>query len=304
MRELQKIDLNLLVAFEALMAERSVTRAAERMFVGQPAMSASLARLRKLVNDPLLVREGRTLVPTPVAESLVAPVSQALTIVESALGSRRSFDPAEESRTFTIMASDYVLVVMLRELLNTLRTVAPNVRINVRPIAADYVDQVRRGLVDLFILPRELERSGVRLLSEDLFSDRLVCAIDADNDVVGTAMTMRQFESLPYLAYDAGALTTAAQRQLRAQGVDRPIDVTTQSFVVAPLLLRGTPFFTVIHERLGQVLGPQNGLRLLDSPVAFTPITEAMFWAVRHEDGPAHQWLREQVRKAAAALEP
>jgi DNA-binding transcriptional LysR family regulator len=302
MSELQKVDLNLLVAFDALMAERNVTRAAERMHVGQPAMSASLARLRKLFNDPLLVREGRALVPTPVAESLVAPVRQALTIVEGALGSRRSFEPAEESRTFTILASDYVLVVMLRELLNTLRKEAPNVRINVRPIAADYPDQLRRGLVDLFIVPRELEGSGVRLLSEDLFSDRLVCAVDADNEVVGESMTMRQFESLPYLAFAGGELTSAAQRQLRAQGMERPIDVATQSFVVAPLLLRGTPFFTVIHERLGRVLGPQNGLRLLESPVPFTPITEAMFWAVRHADSPAHRWLRDRLRKAAAAL--
>ncbi|MFI5622857.1 LysR family transcriptional regulator [Nocardioides sp. NPDC051685] len=302
MSELQKTDLNLLVAFDALMAERNVTRAAERMHVGQPAMSASLARLRKLFNDPLLVREGRALVPTPVAESLVTPVRQALSIVEGALGTRTSFDPAEESRTFTILASDYVLVVMLRELLNTLRKEAPGVRINVRPIGADYVDQLRRGLIDLFIVPRELERSGVRLLSEDLFTDRLVCAVDADNEVVGESMTMHQFESLPYLAFVGDEMTTAAQSQLRAQGVDRPIDVATQSFVVAPLLLRGSSFFSVIHERLGRTLGRQNGLRLLESPVPFTPITEAMFWAVRHADSPAHQWLRDRLREAAAAL--
>lgn len=303
-RELQKVDLNLLVAFDALMAERSVTRAAERLLLGQPAMSASLARLRKLFDDPLLVREGRAMVLTPVAESLVAPVRQALSIVEAALGSRRTFDPAEEPRTFTVLASDYVLVVMLRELVNTLHTVAPNVRINVRPPAGDYPDQLRRGLADLFIFPRELEQSGVRLLSEDLFSDRLVCAVDADNDLVGEIMTRRQLETLPYLAYGGAELTTAAQRQLRAAGVDRPIDVTTQSFVVAPLLLRGTPFFTLIHERLGRVLGPQNGLRLVESEVPFSPILEAMFWAVRVADSPAHQWLRDQVRKAAGALSP
>jgi DNA-binding transcriptional LysR family regulator len=302
-RELQRIDLNLLVAFDALMAERSVTRAAERMLVGQPAMSASLARLRKLFGDPLLVRDGRTLVPTPVAESLVDPVREALNLVEAMLASRTTFDATQESWTFNVLASDYVLLVMLRRLVSTLRKEAPKVRINVRPIAADYADQLRTGLVDLFVLPREIEQSGARLLSEDLFTDRLVCAVDADNEIVGDSMSRRQFEALPYLAYDGGVLTSAAQWQLRSQGIDRPIDVTTQSFVVAPLLLRGTPFFTVIHERLGKLLGPQNGLRLVESPVRFTPITEAMFWAERHNDSPSHLWLRDQVRTAAANLD-
>lgn len=303
MRELQRIDLNLLVAFDAMMAERSVTRAAERMLVGQPAMSASLARLRKLFGDPLLVRDGRTLVPTPVAESLVEPVREALKLVEGMLASRRTFDATQESWTFNVLASDYVLLVMLRRLVSTLREEAPKVRINVRPITADYADRLRRGLVDLFVLPREIEQSGARLLSEDLFTDRLVCAVDADNKLVGDSMSRRQFEALPYLAYDGGVLTSAAQWQLRSQGIDRPIDVTTQSFVVAPLLLQGTPFFTVIHERLGKLLGPLHGLRLIESPVPFTPITEAMFWAARHNESPSHLWLREQVRRAAETLD-
>jgi DNA-binding transcriptional LysR family regulator len=303
MHDLQKIDLNLLVAFDVLMAERHVTRAAQRLHVGQPAMSASLARLRTLFEDPLLVREGRALVLTPVAESLVASVREALRIIESTLASRRTFDPTQESWTFNVLASDYVLVVMLRQLVSTLRTEAPGVRINVRPLVVDYAEHLRRGLIDLFIFPREIERSGVRLMSEDLFADRLVCAVDADNDVVGGAMTREQFESLPYIACDGGTLVSAAQSQLRALGVDRAIDVTTDGFVVTALLLRGTPFFTVIHERLGLALNTQHGFRLLEPPVPFAPITEAMFWAARHADSPAHQWLREQVRRAAATLQ-
>lgn len=302
MRDLQRVDLNLLVAFDALMAERSVTRAAERMAVGQPAMSASLARLRALFDDPLLVRDGRSLVLTPVAESLVGPVRQSLSLIESVLGQRRTFDPASEARTFSLLASDYVLVVLLRSLLSELRREAPNVRINVRPISADYADQLRRGLIDLFIVPRELEQSGVPLHCEDLFTDRLVCATDVENREVGEVITREQFETLPYLAYEGGALPSSTQKQLRALGIHRPVDVTTQSFVAAPLLLRDTPFFTVVYERLGRSLAAQARIRLLEPPFDLAPVTEAMFWSPRHEDSPAHRWLRERVRQSAASI--
>lgn len=304
MRDLQRVDLNLLVAFDALMAERSVTRAAERMAVGQPAMSASLARLRKLFDDPLLVRDGRAFVPTPVAESLIGPIRQSLSIMEGALGRRRAFDATVDQQTFTLLASDYVLLVLLRSLLSELAAEAPNVRINVRPISGDYADQLRRGQIDLFIVPREIERSGALLHSEDVFRDRFVCAIDVDHPEIGEAISREQFEALPYLSYDGGPLPSAAQLQLRARGVERVIDVTTQSFVVAPLMLRGTRFLTLVHERLGRSLAAQAQIRLLEPPVELTPITEAMFWSPRHQDSPAHRWLRERIRQAAASLDP
>ncbi|MBQ9055546.1 LysR family transcriptional regulator [Rhodococcus sp. (in: high G+C Gram-positive bacteria)] len=303
MRDLQRIDLNLLVAFDALMAERNVTRAAERMAVGQPAMSASLARLRKLFDDPLLVREGRAFVPTPVADSLVGPIRQALSLMEGALGRRRAFDAAADEQTFTLLASDYVLLVLLRSLLSELATEAPNVRINVRPISGDYADQLRRGQIDLFIVPREIERSGVPLPSEDVFQDRFVCAVDVDHPEVGDTMSRKQFQTLPYLSYDGGPLPSAAQLQLHDRGIERVIDVTTQSFVVAPLMLRGTRFLTLVHERLGRSLAAQARIRLLEPPFDLGPITEAMFWSPRHQDSPAHRWLRERIRQAAAALE-
>ncbi|MFF7941495.1 LysR family transcriptional regulator [Nocardia gamkensis] len=303
MRDLQRVDLNLLVAFDALMAERNVTRAAERMAVGQSAMSASLARLRKLFDDPLLVRDGRMFVPTPVAESLTGPIRQALSIMEATLGRRRTFDPAVDQQTFTLLASDYVLLVLLRSLLNELVAEAPNVRINVRPISADYADQLRRGQIDLFIVPREIERSGAFLHSEDVFRDRFVCAVDIDHPEVGETISLEQFQTLPYLSYDAGPLPSAAQLQLRTRGIERTVDVTTQSFVVAPLMLRATRFLTLVHERLGRILADQARIRLLEPPVDLSPITEAMFWSPRHQDSPAHRWLRERIRESAATLD-
>jgi DNA-binding transcriptional LysR family regulator len=127
--QVRRLDLNLLLAFEALMAERSVTRAAERMSVGQPAMSASLARLRTFFGDPLLVRDGRSLVPTPRALELTASFEEALDLIDSALRTSHSFDPRTAHRAFTVMASDYVLLLLLGPLVAKLEAEAPNLRL-------------------------------------------------------------------------------------------------------------------------------------------------------------------------------
>ncbi|MDY6809847.1 MAG: LysR family transcriptional regulator [Actinomycetota bacterium] len=302
-RDLQRVDLNLMVAFDALMSERSVTRAAEQMQVGQPAMSASLARLRKLFDDPLLIREGRALVPTTAAEALIGPIQQSLALLENALGQPRGFDPAGEHRTFTILASDYVLLVLLRPLLAQLRREAPAVSIHVCPLSEDYADVLRRGLFDLLIAPRELQQSGIPLHSEDLFDDRLMCAVDSENTEVGDTLTAEMFATLPYLGYEGLAVQTVARLQMRAMGMDRPVDVSTQSFTGAALFLRDTPFFTVIAERLAHCLAPQARLRLIEPPMPFAPLTEAMFWSARHDDTPSHRWLRQRMRDAADALD-
>lgn len=300
--DLRGTDLNLLVAFDALMAERSVTRAAERMFVGQSAMSASLARLRKLFDDPLLVREGRTLVSTPVAESMIVPIRSALGLVQGALDQRGSFDPATAHHTFTVLASDYVLLTLLRPLLGGLASEAPGVSINVRPIASDYAERVARGQVDFFVLPRELERSEVTFHSRDLFTDSLVCAVDENHPGIGDSISLEQFRAARYLDYDGGSLPSTAQMQLRALGLERPIDVTTQSFVVVPLMLRNTDFVTLIYERLGRLLAPATGIRLLPPPVPFSPITEALFWGERSQRSAPHRWLRDRISDAAEAV--
>lgn len=120
------VDLNLLVALDALLDERSVTRAADRLGLSQPGMSNTLARLRKLVGDPLLVREGLTLVPTPRAESLRQPVQEALSLIQAALDDRRSdFDPGSDRATFTISCSDYSLLMLIGPLVRRLAAAAP-----------------------------------------------------------------------------------------------------------------------------------------------------------------------------------
>ncbi|GAA1640829.1 LysR family transcriptional regulator [Georgenia ruanii] len=302
-QKLANVDLNVLVALDALLAERSVTRAAERLMIGQSAMSSTLARLRRIFDDPLLVRQGRTLQPTPLAESLAAPVREALAIVEAVLAVRTDFDPTTDHRTFTISASDYIALVLLRPLLERLRETAPNVRVNIVPINPDgFTDALRRNETDLLILPRELLGANVGYPHTALFSDRYLVAVDRDHPEVADEITVEQFSTLPYLAYRAGTLIGLPENQLEQQQIPRNLEVTAQSFVVAPFLLRGTGLIMLIHEHLGRLLAEQANLRLLEPPMPLVPLQETMIWTSRHTADVAHQWLRARLLELAGEI--
>ncbi|MDT7588862.1 MAG: hypothetical protein QOI50_3922 [Pseudonocardiales bacterium] len=296
------VDLNLLVALDALLTERNVTRAAERTSVGQPAMSASLARLRAHFGDPLLVRVGRGLMPTPLAESLVGPVRDALAAAEVVMGRSREFDPTNDRRSFTIMASDYVTLVLLRPLLVLLDRQAPRVQISVTPISPGYEDQLRRGQADLLILPREVVGEPARFPHVALFTDRYVLAVDRDNALIGDRASADELAKMTYVAYSGGPLRSVAEVQLEELGIHRRIEVSTQGFVVAPFLLRGTQLATVMHEKLAGLVSEAARLRIVEPVVPLRPIHEVAYWNPRHTEDPAHRWLRKRIVELAATV--
>ena len=299
---LSSVDLNLLVALDALLEERNVSRAAERLLVGQPAMSATLARLRNLFDDPLLVREGRSLRATPLAESLVEPLRAVLSQIESIVNVSSVFDPLTAARTFTITASDYVTLVLLRPLLERLPAIAPNVQIHVRPLLAEYMEQVRRNQTDMLILPRELMPSRMDLPVEPLFTDTFVCVVDAANVDVGEEITLEQFSSLPHLELKQGLLTTVIETRLDQLAVPRRVEMVAGSFVMAPFLLPGTRLVAVIQKKLAETLLADGAFRMLESPVPLDSITESMCWTPRQTADAGHVWLRNQLRELAATV--
>ena len=302
--ELTRLDLNLLLAFEALMTECSVTKAAERLSVGQPAMSASLARLRKFFGDPLLVRQGRSLAPTNRALELVGPIREALDALESTIRTGRQFDPATSHRTFTVMASDYVLLLYLGPVLAQLSAEAPHVRFAIYPVTGDAVPSVSQSQLDLLIYPDELVPDEPLLRSRTLFTDRLVCAVARDHPDVGDVMTEEQFRTLPCVSFSSSPAGTISDLRLHALGYDRPLSIQAQSFVVQPLLLPGTTMMALIPERLGKYFEPRIDLRLVEPPVTLGPLREAAFWPSRADADPAHRWLRRRLLESAASMEP
>lgn len=300
---LNSVDLNLLVALDALLSERNVTRAAERLSLGQPAMSAALGRLRKHFDDPLLVREGKVLVPTPVAAALEPLVRDAVTATESVFGQRNDFDPLADRRSFTIMASDYVTLILLRQLVVRLAAEAPLQRVHVVPVQSDFTEQLRKGQVDLLVLPTDLVGSRFVFPHRHLYNDRYVLVADADNDAVGESVTVDEFTQLPYVAYSGGPLPSIAETQLDALGIVRREEMSTQSFVLAPLLVIGTSFVTLVHERLARHLAEQANLKIIEAPVPLRPISEALFWNPWTNSDAAHNWLRERIATHANQLE-
>lgn len=299
---IRSVDLNLLVALDALLTERHVTRAAERTAVGQAAMSASLARLRKHFGDPLLVREGRKLVATAFAESLVQPVREAIAAAEGALATRRTFDPARDRRTFTLLASDYVTLVLLRPLLAELAAEAPGVRISIVQLQEDFWDRLRNGRVDLVIAPTALADVRSRFPHRLLFQDRFVLAAGRDNTEIGEHLSAEELSEVPMLSYGAGPLDSLVAEQLERFGVNRRVEVTTENFLLSPFLLTDSRLVSVVQERLARQIADSARLRLVPLPFPVPPIVEAMYWNQSTTGSPDHRWLRGKIIDAASRL--
>lgn len=293
--DLRQVDLNLLVAFDVLMSVQNVTAAARTLSVGQSAMSSTLARLRTLLDDPVLERRGRNMFPTPLAESLVVPVREALVRFNSVLTEPPDFDPAQDHRSFTVMASDYASMAVLQPLLVALPAEAPHIELRILPVSASFLDDLTADTVDLTIVPlAAVESLADSFDYRTLYTDPYVIAVDADNPHVSNEITLEQFSSLPYLASNDGRSPTLIETQLDRLGIPRRLDVTT-GFGIAPFLLHDTPFVSIIPASLASTVAEGARLKLLTPPMQLEPITEVMVWEGRNDDDPSHVWLRERL---------
>jgi DNA-binding transcriptional LysR family regulator len=301
---LASVDLNLLVALDALLQERSVTRAGERLSLTQPAMSGALSRLRQLFDDELLVRTGRTMRATPFAETLEASLREILAQVEQTVFSRAHFDPATDARTFTVLATDYTALVLMRPLLEQLAHDAPHVRVRVESARiGELASQLHRGEVDLAVLPAHLSEAG-GLDSEELFTDRFVVVVSTDHPEVDDRLTLEQLAGLPYLSFRQGEVRSVVDLQLDERGLGRAADALFESFVLGALLLRGTRMVAFLQERLARELRTAAALRIVEPPVPLAPLVERLSWHPRATNDPAHRWLRERIATLARSLEP
>jgi LysR family transcriptional regulator, nod-box dependent transcriptional activator len=303
---LRNVDLNLLVVLDALLAERSVSKAGRRIGLSQSAMSAALARLRVVFRDPLLVRAGRSLALTQGAEELIIPIREILGRVEQTISDRPQFNPGTASRSFSISASDYATLVLLVPLVRRLVVEAPNVTIHILPRFRDVAQVLKTGQADMVIEPRELF-ADLKFPSQALFSDRWLCAVDAKNPHVrNNRLTMKQYLQLPHLVYSIGTdrQLNLADQHVGQLGVRRRIDVTVESFLLVPFLLEGTQMVSLILERAARRLAGTTKVCILKPPLRLPDIHEALYWHPRHNSDPGHRWLRERLAAIAAELHP
>jgi DNA-binding transcriptional LysR family regulator len=291
----------LLVALDVLLTERNVTRAGERLFLSQPAVSGILARLRHAFQDELLVRVGRNLELTAFAADLAGPVHDSVRQVEDLLNLRRSFEPESALWSFRIAASDYVVFLLFGTLLKSLNQLAPNVSARFMALEPSVGDRLAAGELDFAVLPAELEPS---LPSQPLFDDSWVCAVWSGHPHARDHFTLDEFLAIPHLSFrlagpDHGSIAESYLAQL---GFELKIVASTESFATAPFLLRDTPFATLVPRRLGERLQRAAEIRLVELPLDIPLLHEKLIWSPRYTASPAHVWFRERLVEVARTL--
>jgi DNA-binding transcriptional LysR family regulator len=301
---LSAFDLNLLLAFEALMEERSVSRAAERMAVSQSAMSHTLARLRKAVGDPLFVRTTRGVRPTPRALALIGPVRDSLSRIEEALVPVDRLDLASVERSFTILSNSALEFLFFPLLAARLASVAPRVNLKSIHIRSRQVDEeLEEATADAAIVRHG--RFPASLSSRVLFRSRQVCMVRRDHPTVGESLGVEQYASLGHVEvnrWGSGELS-GIDRWLAERGLARRIVVTTTGILTIPHLLGGSDLVATLGERVAHRLAETYPLRVVEPPFGRAYYPLSLIWHQRDERDPVHRWFRGLVVEAGSALQ-
>jgi DNA-binding transcriptional LysR family regulator len=297
---LARLDLNLLVSLNALLQERSVTRAAAQMGLSQPALSASLARLRRHFDDELLTRAGNEYRLTPLALQLRDLVRIALSGAERVFDAQPDFDPSSSTREFTALVSDYVVVVLGDTLAALLAEEAPHTRLRLTPHSPAIVERAEQVLLggDVMLLPHGFVSD---LSHQDLYRDEWVCVVSADNPVADEGLTVEHLRTLPWvLTYHGQTASTPAARQMRTLGIEPRVQVVTEDFITVPTLVAGSNRVALLQRRLVDMLPLSVGIRALPCPFEAGPLVEALWWHPALDDDPEHRYLRDVIARAAA----
>lgn len=294
-RRLGAIDLNLLVVFAALMQHRSVTGAAQRLFLGQPAVSAALRRLRTLFGDPLLVKAGRGMVATARAESLLPAVSLVLAQIDLLSAPPQVFDPAGSRAVLRLGISDDNEIVFLAPIARALALRAPHVRLVARPVNhTDIRESLDSGDVDLgFSVFGELSPWHQ---SEVLFEQGYGCVYDPavrKSDVPYSVDAYLDSEQL-IVTFD-GALEGKVDLVLAKSSLQRNVRLGTTRFATLPYIVKGTKRVASVPELVGRVLAHTHGLAFCPLPIDVPPGRPTLAWHRRSERDPAGQWFRELI---------
>ncbi|HLL69473.1 MAG TPA: LysR family transcriptional regulator [Micromonosporaceae bacterium] len=301
-RVLANLDLNLLVTLDALLRERNVTRAAQHLGVSQPAVSAALARLRRHFGDELLSRVGNRYELTPLATQLVARTVPAIAGVRRVFDASPDFDPSQVEREFTIITSDYAAAVLGPVVSRLIAQQAPGVRLHLQqttPYAVDHAVETLRT-IDGFVLPHGFLTD---IPYVDLYSDRWVCIVSADNPSVGAELTRAHLGELPWvILFNLPTAFAPAARQLRMIGVEPRIEVVVDSFLAMPFLVAGTNRIALLQEHLARRVAATTGIRALACPFDVVPLAEAFWWHPMYRTDPAHTWLRGVLTEAGRQL--
>ncbi|MBJ8741874.1 LysR family transcriptional regulator [Citrobacter sp. FDAARGOS_156] len=294
--DIRTLDLNLLKTLDALLDERSVTRAAQRLSLTQPAVSGMLNRLRDYFDDPLFSRTPHGIVPTLRAQQLAAPVKQILSDIDTLLKPTQ-FDPLTAALTFTVAATDYALKAVIVPFIAALRVRAPGIRVRVVPVEpALLTTQFEQGKVDLALLTPDTTPDNLH--SRGLYDEEYVCLMRHEHPDAGKTLTLDRFCALEHVlvSYEGESFWGVTDETLASVGRQRQIGLSVSSFLVLPDILAISDMIAVVPARLAY---DETRMCVLPPPLPIAGFTKSMAWHERTHRDAAHQWLRNLVHETS-----
>jgi DNA-binding transcriptional LysR family regulator len=299
---LASVDLNLLVACDALLEERSVTRAAKRLKITQSAASHTLSRLRELFGDPLLVRAGNAMVLSERAARLVEPVRDALDRVTAVLEQGPTFDPKTARRQFSLSTSDYGELVLLPALVERLTREAPNLDLAIIPPPPDSAALLRSGGLDLGLGPITEAASGI--VSRRVFEDRFVCVVRAGHPLARQRLTLEQYLELGHLLIaPRSARPSHVDVALSKIGRTRRVVVVVPHFLIAPFVVARSNLVLTLPARVAKTFSAALSLVQVEPPLEVGGFTFRLFWHEQRRHDAGHAWLRDLIHAVCNELE-
>lgn len=300
---LKGLDLNLLVALDILLDERNVSNSAKRLHVSQPAASAALARLRDFFGDELLVQHGIRMIPTSFAQSIHKSVKDILKSSSDLIATSTEFDPKASTRSFTIMASDYITHVLLRPLLIAFEQSAPDISFDIRLPDQNVRQNFERGSIDLVLAPES--HLSIQHPAELVFDEPHVIIGWEKNPLLNREISAEEFYHAKHVCVRVGAARylTYTEHQLELRGVKRERAINLQSFTVLPGMLVGTHRIAVVQERLAQSFASVLPLKTAKLPFNLDPMRVMAQYHAAKSDDQGLQWLIKQITQLAATFE-
>ena len=295
----KRLDLNLLHTLEALLEERNVTRAAARLHLSQPAVSAQLARLRELFGDPLLLPAQRGMRPTAKAEQLLAPLQASLRQLRETLQTSQDFDPAAASMTLRLACTDYAQAVAALPLIQRLRRLAPGIRVAMRHLETSRLPrQAESGEVDLALISPEDAPPGLH--AKPLFEDRYVLIGRQGHPAWRRGLTLARYLEHEHVVVSLGSgdFSTAVDAALAEQALARRVALSAASFLLVPEIVAQTDYLALMPARL--VAASRVPLQTAACPFPLGGFGVAMAWHPRNHSHPGQRWIRRQFAELMA----
>jgi DNA-binding transcriptional LysR family regulator len=297
MSSLRTFDLNLLVAFDVLMRELNVTRAAEQMFVTQSAMSHILHRLRQQLDDPLLVKTPTGMKPTQRALALIEPVRVLLADMEQLVQPPIEFEASTSQRHFALAATDYIEFLLMPQLSELIEQPAPGIDIHVKRTEASFpVTQLENGSLDVVLGFISILNPPAHLSCQTLFGDQMVCVVRKNHPIIQREPSLEEYIAVPHMLISwKGTPAGIIDQYLAEMGQERRIKLIVPNFLSAPLIVAQTDMILSLPYKLAKRFTKFVPLEIYPVPIELPTYDLVMIWHPLRDKDPAHSWLRDKI---------